>query len=159
LAAVAFLVATLVDAPAAGAATTTLTFNEPEKGSTLTYVDVRPTAPTVIGIPISISPGDELVLTNRVTERGNVIGELRATCTATTAVAKLTNDAFAQAHFICEGVYTLPGGTLFVSARILKSATKGVVTGGDGKYAGARGTFTSKEVKGGADTSVDLLSE
>lgn len=159
LAALAFLAATLVDAPGAWAATTTLTFKEPEKGSTFTYVDVAPTAPKVSGFPVSISPGDELVLTNPVTERGNVIGKLRATCTATTAVAKITKDAFAQAHFICEGVYTLPGGSLFVNARILRSGTEGVVTGGDGKYAGARGTFLSKEARGGTDTSVGLLSE
>lgn len=159
LAALAFLAASFVSAPAASAATTTLTFKEPEKGSTLTYVDVAPTAPKVGGLPTSISPGDELVLTNPVTEMGNAIGRLMATCTATAAVAKITILAFAQAHFICEGAYTLPAGTLYVNARVLKSGTEGVVTGGTGKYAGARGTFLSKEGKDGSKTTVALLSE
>lgn len=138
---------------------TTLTFKEPEKDSTFTYVDVAPTAPKVHGVPISVSPGDQLILTNRLTEGGRTIGKLRARCTATEAIAKITDAAFAQAHFICEGMYTLPGGSLYANASIVKSGTKGVVTGGTGKYAGARGTFVSKDAKGGTDTTVNLFGE
>jgi len=139
--------------------TTTLTFKEPERGSTLAYVDVAPTAPKVDGFPISISPGDQIIFTNSVTEGGKAIGKLRARCTATTAVGKITEAAFAQAHFICEGVYTLPGGSLYVNGTFLKSGTEGVVTGGTRKYAGDRGMFVAKNAKHGTETTITLLSD
>jgi hypothetical protein len=142
----------------AAAATTTLTFQEPEKGSTFTYVDVAPTTPKKHGFPTAISPGDQIVITNSLTEGGKTIGKLRARCTATAAVGKITDAAFAQAHFICEGVFTLPGGSLYASASIVKSGTEGVVTGGTGSYAGARGTVLSKEGKGTTDTTITLLA-
>lgn len=151
--------ALLSTAVASAATTTTISFQEPEKGSTFTYVDVAPTAPKKHGFPTSISPGDQIVITNPLTEGGKTIGKLRARCTATVAVGKVTNAAFPQAHFICEGVFTLPGGSLYANASILKSGTEGVVTGGTGKYAGARGTVVSKEVKGGSDTTITLLAE
>jgi hypothetical protein len=146
-----------VPAMAAGTGTTTLTFSEPEKGSTFTYVDVAPTAPKKHGFPTAISPGDQIILTNPLTEGSKTIGKLRARCTAT-AAAKTTNpNAFIQAHFICEGVFTLPGGTLYGNASIVKAGTEGVVTGGTGKYVGAAGTILSKEVKGGSTTTITLL--
>jgi hypothetical protein len=111
------------------------------------------------GLPKSIAPGDQLILTNRVTEGGKTIGNLRARCTATEPVATVSNSAFAQAHFICEGMYTLPGGSLYANASIGKSGARGVVTGGTGKFAGARGTFVSRDAKGGTDTTVTLLEE
>lgn len=158
LAGVGLLAAGFVCAAVASAATTTtLSFQEPEKGSTFTYVDVAPTAPKKHGFPTSISPGDQIVITNPVTEGGKTIGKLRARCTATAAVAKISSVAFAGAHFICEGVYTLTGGSLFANATIVKSGTEGVVTGGTGKYAGVRGTVVSKEMKGGSVTTITLL--
>jgi hypothetical protein len=144
-------------APAAAAGTTTLTFKEPEKGSTFTYVDVAPTAPKKHGFPTSISPGDQIILTNPLTEGAKTIGKLRARCTATAAAKTANQNAFVQAHFICEGVFTLPGGTLYGNASIVKKGTEGVVTGGTGKYVGAAGTILSKEVKGGSDTTITLL--
>jgi hypothetical protein len=160
LAGVGLLAAALVcTAVASAATTTTITFKEPEKGSTFTYVDVAPTAPKKHGFPTSISPGDQIILTNPLTEGGKTIGKLRARCTATAAVGKTTNAAFPQAHFICEGVFTLPGGSLYASASIVKVGTEGVVTGGTGKYVGARGTILSTETKGGTDTTITLLAE
>lgn len=144
---------------AAAAGTTTLSFQEPEKGSTFTYVDVAPTTPHRHGFPTAISPGDQIVVTNPLTEGGKTIGKLRARCTATAAVGKITNAAFAQAHFICEGVFTLPGGTLYADASIMKTGTEGAITGGTGKYAGARGTIVSKEGKGTTATTITLLGE
>ena len=99
-------------------------------------------------------PGDELVLTNPLTEGTKTIGKLRARCTATANADAAKQDAFIQAHFICEGVFSLPGGTLYGNASIVKGGTEGVVTGGTGKYAGARGTIDSKEVKGGSTTTI-----
>lgn len=144
-------------APAAAAGTTTLTFSEPEKGSTFTYVDVAPTAPKKHGFPTAISPGDQIVITNPLAEGAKTIGKLRARCTATANANMANQDAFIQAHFICEGVFTLPGGTLYANASIVKGGTEGVVTGGTGKFAGARGTIDSKEVKGGSTTTITLL--
>ena len=146
-----------VPAMAAGTGTTTITFNEPEKGSTFTYVDVAPTAPKKHGFPTAISPGDQLVLTNPLTEGAKTIGKLRARCTATASAKTTSNTAFLQAHFICEGVFTLPGGTLYANASIVKGGTEGAITGGTGKYAGAGGTILSKEVKGGSATTITLL--
>jgi hypothetical protein len=146
-----------VPATAAGTATTTIKFSEPEKGSTFTYVDLAPTAPEKHGFPTAISPGDQLVLTNPLTEGAKTIGKLRARCTATAPAKTTSNTAFLQAHFICEGVFTLPGGTLYASASIVKGGTEGAITGGTGKYAGAGGTILSKEVKGGSDTTITLL--
>jgi hypothetical protein len=151
------LLAAVFSAGASAATTTTLTFQEPEKGSTFTYVDVAPTAPTKHGFPTAISPGDQLVLTNPLTEGTKTIGKLRARCTATAPAKTNSNTAFLQAHFICEGVFTLPGGTLYANASIVKGGTEGAITGGTGKYAGARGTILSKEVKGGSATTITLL--
>jgi hypothetical protein len=157
--AMAALAALLLAAPAmaAAAGTTTIKFSEPEKGSTFTYVDVAPTAPTKHGFPTAISPGDQLILTNPLTEGSKTIGKLRARCTATASAKTISNTAFLQAHFICEGVFTLPGGTLYANASIVKAGTEGAITGGTGSYVGASGTILSKEVKGGSDTTITLL--
>lgn len=139
------------------AAESTLKFTEPEKGSTFQYVDVAPTAPKKHGFPTAISPGDQLVLTNPLTQGGKTIGKLRARCTAT-AHAKTSNpNAFVDAHFICEGVFTFGQSMLFGNAAIVKGGTEGVITGGTGNYAGARGTFLSKEIKGGSTTTINFI--
>lgn len=156
LAAVAVVVA-MVGSAGAAQGQTTLTFKEPEKGSTFTYVDVAPQAPKKHGFPTAISPGDQIVITNPLTEGGKTIGKLRARCTATAAVKTSNPEAFVGAHFICEGVFSLGGSAIFGNARIVKGGTEGVVTGGTGKYAGARGTILSKEGKGGTATTITLL--
>jgi hypothetical protein len=147
----------LVFAGSASAATTTLTFMEPEKGSTFNFVDAPPTAAIKHGFPTSFSPGDVLVLTNPLKQGSKTIGKLRAKCTAT-ANAKLSSaNAFVDAHFICEGVFFLGKSTLYASATIVKGGTEGVITGGTGSYVGTRGTLISKEGKGGSTTTVTLL--
>jgi hypothetical protein len=151
------LASLLVAVPASAAGTTTLTFKEPEKGSTFTYVDVAPTAPKKHGFPTAISPGDQLILTNPLTEGTKTIGKLRAKCTATASAKTTSETAFLQAHFICEGVFTVPGGALYANASIVKTGTEGAITGGTGKYAGASGTIISKEIKGGSTTTITLL--
>ncbi len=155
--AAAFLLVAAFCGSASAASSSKLTFVEAEKGSTFTYVDVAPTAPKKHGFPTAISPGDQIVLTNPLTEGGKTIGKLRARCTATANAKTTSNTAFIQAHFICEGVFTLPGGSLYGNASIVKGGTEGAVTGGTGKYAGASGTILSKEVKGGSDTTITLL--
>ncbi len=147
----------LVFAGSASAASTTLTFNEPEKGSTFSYIDVAPKSPTKHGFPTAISPGDELVLTNPLMQGSKTIGKLRAKCTATANAKFTSQNAFVQAHFICEGVFTFGKSMLFANAAIIKGGTEGVITGGTGKYAGARGTILSKEVKGGSTTTITFI--
>jgi hypothetical protein len=139
------------------AAESTLTFTEPEKGSTFHYVDVAPTAPKKHGFPTVISPGDQIVLTNPLKQGTKTIGKLRAKCTATANVKTTDQNAFVAAHFICEGVFTFGKSMLFANAAIVKGGTEGVITGGTGNYAGARGTLLSKEVKGGSSTTINFI--
>jgi hypothetical protein len=136
-------------------AETTLQFTEPEKGSTFEFVDVPPYATTKHGI--AISPGDELVITNPLTRDGKTIGKLRATCTATAYTKASDSKAITNAHFICQGVYFFGKSTLYASAAIVKGGTEGVITGGTGDYAGARGTFFAKDAKGGSSTTISFI--
>ena len=142
---------------ATAAGTTTLTFKETEKGSTFTFVDNAPTSKKVHGFPARISPGDEIIITNPLTEGGKTIGKLRAMCTATASAKTNNPEPFVAAHFICEGVFYFGGSSLYGNGSIVKGGTEGVETGGTGRYAGASGTFVSKEGKGGATTTVTLF--
>jgi hypothetical protein len=152
------LVASLALASSAAAiAPVQLTLKEPEKGSTFTVIDNAPTAKKVHGFPAKLSPGDELVVTNPLLENGKTVGKLRARCTATAPADTSNQNAFANAHFICEGVFTISGGSLFANATIVNGGTRGVVTGGTGSFANSRGTFVSKEEKGGNTTTITLV--
>lgn len=146
--------AVLVFAGSASAATTTLTFKEPEKGSTFTFVDNAPKSAKKHGFPASISAGDEVIFTNPLEQEGKLVGKIRVACTAT---ANTGSTNFAAAHFVCSGIAKLPGGSLIVAAEIGEGATEGAVTGGSGKYAGAHGSFVSKEGKGSSTTTVTLI--
>jgi hypothetical protein len=146
--------AILVFTGSASAATTTLTFKEPEKGSTFAFVDNAPTSKKKHGFPTRISAGDEVIFTNPLEAEGKLIGKIRVVCTATNnAGAK----GFAAAGFICSGIAKIPGGTLVVAAQLSEGNTEGAVIGGSGTYAGARGSFVSKEGKGGSTTTVTLI--
>jgi hypothetical protein len=140
------------------AAETSLTFTEPEQGSTFEFIDAPPLA-TVLhqGFPSNISPGDVIVITNPLKRGSKTIGKLRATCTATAFTGTASNAAFTNAHFICEGIFFLGKSKLFADAAIVKGGTEGVITGGTIKYAGAQGTFLSKEVKGGSLTTIAFI--
>lgn len=48
-------------------------------------------------------------------------------------------------HLVCDGVLTLPGGTLTFTQPFRNSTQKGTgaITGGTGRYAGASGVFTA----------------
>ena len=160
LAGVGALAAALVFAGSAAAiAPVQITLKEPEKGSTFTFIDNPPTAPKVHGFPTKFSPGDEFVSTSPLVENGKTVGKLRARCTATAAAGTSNKNAFVNAHFICEGVFTIDGSSLFGSATVVKGGTRGVITGGTGEFANARGTFISKEGKGGSTTTISLGGE
>ena len=144
--------AVLVFAGSASAATTTLTFKEPEKGSTFAFVDNAPKSAKKHGFPVSISAGDEVIFTNPLEQEGKLVGKIRVVCTATA-----NSGNFAAAHFVCSGIAKIPGGSLVVVAELSEGATEGAITGGSGKYAGAHGSFVSKEGKGSSTTTVTLV--
>jgi hypothetical protein len=66
-------------------------------------------------------------------------------------------NAFVDATFIGEGVFTFGNSMLFANAAVVTGGTAGVVTGGTAKYAGARGTIRSKEIKGGSTTTISFI--
>jgi len=136
------------------AAATTLTFKEPEKGSTFAFVDNAPTSQKKHGFPTKFSAGDELVFTNPLEQEGKLVGKIRVVCTATKSAS---SKHFAAAGFVCSGIAKIPGGTLVFAAELSEGNTEGVITGGSGKYAGARGSFVSKEGNGSSTTTVTLL--
>ncbi len=159
LAAIALgLAASLVFVSSAAAiAPVQLTLREPEKGSTFTFVDNAPMSKKIHGFPTQISPGDEIVVTNPLLENGKMVGKLRARCTATASASTSNQNAFANAHFICEGVFTISGGSLYGSATLVADGARGVITGGTGSFANSRGSFVSKEGKGGSTTTITLI--
>lgn len=133
-------------------AATTITFKEPEKGSTFAFIDNVPKTKTKHGFPQKISAGDVFVFTNPLEAQGKQIGHLKAVCTAT------GNGSFQNAGFNCNGTFFFTGkGTLIAAASIGSGKTEGAITGGTGSYAGARGTFVSKEGKGSSTVTVSLL--
>lgn len=143
-----------VPATAAGTGTTTLTFKEPEKGSTFAVVDNAPVSKKKHGFPTQFSPGDEIIFTNPLEAESKIVGKIRVVCTATTASSSKN---FAGAGFICSGIAKIPGGTLIFAAELAEGNTEGAITGGSGKYAGARGSFLSKEAKGPSTVTITLL--
>jgi hypothetical protein len=84
--------------------------------------------------PAGDSPGDMLVFTERLLDaRGKVIGSDAATCVR----------LFGQ-ESLCTGAYKLPGGRLMV--QLVQPGPTGTyeqaITGGTGRFAGARGIVT-----------------
>jgi hypothetical protein len=152
------LVATLVFVSSAGAiAPVQITLTEPAKDQTFAFIDNAPTAKKVHGFPTSISPGDEVILTNHVLENGKTVGKLRTRCTATSPGTGKGESVFINAHFICEAVYNIRGSSLYANGQVLKGGTEGVITGGTGEFANSRGTFVSKVEKTGETTTITLV--
>jgi hypothetical protein len=151
------LFATLVFAGSAAAiAPVTITLKEPAKDQRVTFIDNAPTAKKAH--PTQVSPGDEVVLTNHLLENGKMVGKLRTVCTATDYASGNGESVFVNAHFICEAVYNISGSSLYANAQVLKGGSQGVITGGTGKFANARGTVATTVEKGG-ETSVITLVE
>lgn len=152
--ALASCLAALAFAGSASAASTTLTFKEPEKGSTFAFIDNAPKSQLQHGFPTKFSAGDEILFTNPLEAEGKIVGKVRVACTATkTASSK----SFAAAGFLCTGIAKVPGGTLAFATMLSEGTTEGVITGGTGTYAGARGTFVVKESKDFSTNTITLL--
>ena len=79
-------------------------------------------------------------------------GKLYARCAAVTTATLF------KARFACDGFFTLPDGTMTFQSLITigGGGQYGVITGGTGAYTVARGTFTSKGSKTGANDVVTL---
>jgi hypothetical protein len=91
--------------------------------------------------PSGDSPGDVLVFTEKLfNSRGKQIGSDAASCVRLFDVTSL-----------CTGVYKLRGGQLMV--QLLQPGPTGTydqaITGGTGRFAGARGTVTVAQSAGG----------
>ena len=137
---------------AAAQGATTLTFKELTRGSTFMYVDNAPASKTK-GEPAA-SAGDVIVFTNPLTNAGKRIGRLYMHCTVVVAAP-----AANKAGFACEGVVGLGDGTLTIQTLLphAGATVHGVVTGGTGTYANARGTLVSTPTKTGADDTLTLV--
>lgn len=148
------LLAGIAVSAAEAAGPTTITFKEPEKGSTFAYVDNAPKSEFKHGSPKVVSAGDEIVITQPLEAGGKKLGHLLAVCTAT----KSSKKSFNAADFTCVGTYVFAKGTMSASALLgFENGTEGAITGGTGIYANARGTFVSKEGKHASTTTITLV--
>jgi hypothetical protein len=151
LALAALAVAALIALPAGAQSPTTLTFKELEKGATFKVVDVPPKAKNERTPP---SVGDTLIFTNPLSKTAtNTAGKLHADCAVTKG-----GRTFESLVVLCDGAYAFENGTIYVSAlaKLTDARTLGAVVGGTGDYAGAQGTFESRNVRGGETTTITL---
>jgi hypothetical protein len=140
---------------AAGAQTPgprTIEVVERERGSTFGFVDnpprIRDRRSAIL------SPGDMFVFSSPLFSTANKrVGRIHVQCVATT---RAREDRVQQ---LCTGVLRLRDGriTLATVFRGDPDVVTGVVTGGDGAYAGARGTFRSEDTRTGANDTITLL--
>jgi len=131
--------------PAAGP--TTIAFTEIEKAEPCCIADIAPKNRS--RREPFMSPGDALVFSQVLRAAGGKnIGRIYAKCAA------IVPGPLTRARYLCEGVYSFADGTLTISGLSSFSQTTmtGAITGGTGAYANARGTFTSKAPKPGANT-------
>ena len=121
-----------------------LKFKERNKGATFKFIDNPPSAKRR-----GPSAGDMFVISNPlVSATGAKRGTLRATCTFSSRTA-----------VVCYGVFTLKEGQLVAvvsTNNIDAKTTTGAIVGGTGVYEDARGTFTSRTTKTGADDTVTI---
>jgi len=98
--------------------------------------------------------GDQLVLSATVLNpTGARVGRLHATCAVTVGGRR--------GRAVCQGIYDLADGQMHLLVAYTGSAdVSGSVVGGTGAYAGARGTFVSKDRPGesGGDPSDDTVT-
>jgi hypothetical protein len=136
--------------PAGAQSATTLTFKELDRGSTFRVVDAPPRMKG--GGPPRFSIGDSLVISSPTAKSASAgAGRLSADCRIT--VARKGKSPLA----LCDGAYAFANGTIYVTGLIpFDGANGGIVIGGSGDYAGAEGSFVSRDVKGGSQTTVTL---
>ena len=102
------------------------------------------------------SAGDAFVISALVTNRaGRRRGSLHVACTVTRGGPRGSG--------VCEGIYALAEGEIHLLARLSfsdEADVRGSIVGGTRAYAGARGTFISRDRRGerGGDPSDDTLT-
>jgi hypothetical protein len=143
----------LVSSATASVGPTTLIFKELEKGATSHFVDIAPSATLNHGVA-SISPGDTLLSTAPLSMDGKVVGKIRIVCIATSMGSTKNLDG---AGFGCTGIAKIPGGTLVLVGEAGEGPADGAITGGTGIYAGAKGTFVSRQGRGSSTITITLL--
>ena len=138
-------------ASAQGPAGTVLKLTELEKGSTFKHVRNTKSRSRQANLL-----GDLIVFTSPLADTaGKVVGRLHVKCVTTTGSSN-----FMKSKLTCDGVMTLPGGTMTLQAITGPGSrtTNGAITGGTGVYANARGVFVSTERRtGGSDDTITLV--
>jgi hypothetical protein len=120
------------------------------KGGTFKFVDTAPKARS----EEDASSGDQfLISTLLYTTANKRVGTIDARCTFTRGGKNLRG--------VCDGVYDLPDGDIYLLTRLTPSDTiAGTVVGGTGAFVGARGTFKSVDRPGekGGDPSDETIT-
>jgi hypothetical protein len=112
----------------------------------------RQVSATLVPVPgqkgHQLVPGDQLVITDSLTRNGANYGHNAIHCVIVVA-----------ADAVCVGAFTLPGGQLTIAGDVGSINSHGsktvAVTGGTGRYQGARGQLTVKDRS--ATVSVDTF--
>jgi hypothetical protein len=130
----------------------TINLVEHNKGSTQGFIDNPPKVKNRRRPAFSV--GDVFAGSAPVfdaTDR-TLFGRLHFQCTVTKGGTQRRADA------LCTGVYRLRDGQVSLATVVHGNASAtGAVTGGDGAYAGARGTFRSHNTSTGANDTITLL--
>ncbi len=126
----------------------TITLFEREDAGTFAFVDNAPKS-RARGEEPDVSSGDEFVLTIPLFHRSkDRAGTLHGHCVATRA-----RKSFARSTFLCRAVIKLGTGNLAIEGVFTGSEgpeeSPFAITGGTGAYDGARGSFTSRDLRGG----------
>jgi len=127
-----------------------LTLHELQKGATFTHVR---NSPASRGRANRL--GDVIAFTNPLTDAdGRPAGRLHVQCVTTVG-----SDDFLKSVLTCIGVLRLRDGDLTIQANTTPGAptSVGAVTGGTRRYAGARGTFSSRTTASGSDDTILLF--
>jgi hypothetical protein len=130
--------------------TRTIVLKELEKGAKFKHVRNTRHAPRQSNLT-----GDILVITYPLADAsGKVVGKLHGVCVTTVGARR-----FPKATASCTAAISLPDGALYGQFLLhLSSAqSSGIVSGGTGAYAHARGTVVSKAVPGGSQDTITLI--
>jgi hypothetical protein len=137
-------------AAAAPAGTRTLSFRESDAGSRFHIIDEAPMSTSHAEPTASL--GDQVVLTIPLLKGKRVVGAIHGTCMITAP-----RRTFEDSTSLCRTAAVLRGGQIVFEGVLRGGTPTFAITGGTGAYAGARGTFTSREQRGGAVDTFVLL--
>jgi hypothetical protein len=116
------------------------------------FVDEAPRTKFTSNGPARLSVGDQIVQHAQYLDgSGKRVGTLELACTVT------RGGSFAKAAEQCMATATLPGGTLALSTGGGFDVHEAAVVGGTGRFAGARGTVTTKPSRGRTNRDVFRL--